>query len=356
MITADELAARGEIGGRTVQITPAGEVECHRYPVAPLASGMVRVRTDVSAISPGTEMTYLGARPTNPHLRQRWDPGLRLFLPGDALQGGPIVFGYRAAGTVVESTAPALATGTRLFGKWRHTELTALDAATARAQLLPAELDLDDGVDLAHMLPICVNAVAHAEERHAGMPAIVFGCGPVGLLVAQVVRATGARVVYAVDRIAARLAIAEGLGLMPLDATGPDLAVRLKREHGADGIPVAFECTGSSAALHEAIRVVRRRGTVVAAGFYQGPATGLLLGNEFHHNGVEIRSAQIGNPHPAWSIEALRAFGIDLARRGAIVLGGLPRTRVPVEDARSAFALLARPAEVLQVALSYGAP
>ncbi len=353
VITAEELAERGEIGGRTVRITPRGEVECHRYPVAALTPGMVRVRTAVSAISPGTEMTYLGAQPTNPHLRQRWDPELRLFRAGEAAASGSIVFGYRAAGTVVESTVPEVSAGSRIFGKWRHTELTALPAALARAQTLPPELDLDDGVDLAHMLPICVNAVAHAEDRHAGLPTVVFGCGPVGLIVAQVARATGASIVYAVDRIASRLAIAEGLGLVPLDATRADVAVRLKRDHGADGIPVAFECTGSSVVLNEAVRTVRRRGLVVAVGFYQGEAAGLFLGNEFHHNGVEIRSGQIGNPPPDWTIERLRAFGIDLARRGAVVLGGLPRARVSVDDAASAFALLARPAEVLQVALSY---
>lgn len=353
MIDAHALAERGEIGGRTVRISADGEVECHRYPVAPLADGMVRVRTAVTAISPGTEVTYLGARPTNPHLRERWDPDLRLFLPVAPAQSGPIVFGYRAAGIVAESRVADIAPGTRIFGKWRHTEFTALPAAQALAQRLPSGLDLDDGVDLAHMLPICANAVANAEEQHAGMPAVVFGCGPIGLIVAQVARATGASVVYAVDRLPGRLAIAEHLGLVPVDATAGDVAAKLKRQHGADGIPVAFECSGSSIALGEAIRVVRRQGTVVAVGFYQGEATGLLLGNEFHHNAIQIRSGQIGNPHPAWTLDSLRAFGLDLALRGAVILGGLPRLQVPVEDARSALALLARPNEVLQVALSY---
>ncbi|HEY6202080.1 MAG TPA: oxidoreductase, partial [Candidatus Limnocylindria bacterium] len=118
---------------------------------------------------------------------------------------------------------------------------------------------------------------------------------------------------------------------------------------------VAFECTGSTRALNEAIRVVRRRGTVVAVGFYQGEAAGLFLGDEFHHNGVEVRSGQIGNLHPRWEIGALRAFGIDLACRGAVILGGLPRVSVPVEEAADAFGLLARPADVLQVAFSYRA-
>ena len=45
---------RGEIGGRTVQLSQTGEVECVRYDPASLADGHVRIRTVRSAISSGT--------------------------------------------------------------------------------------------------------------------------------------------------------------------------------------------------------------------------------------------------------------------------------------------------------------
>jgi threonine dehydrogenase-like Zn-dependent dehydrogenase len=314
---------------------------------------MVRVRTEVSVISPGTEMTYIGRDASNPYLHKTWDADLRLFTAGMPTQDHPIVFGYRAAGTVVASSDADVPPGTRVYGKWRHTEFTALPLADAHAQRLPAELSFEDGADLAQMLPVAVNAVAYAEERHAGAPAVVFGCGPVGLILGQVARATGATMVYAVDRLPQRLAIAKSLGLVPVDAASEDVAQKLKLAHGADGIPVAFECSGNARALHEAVRAVRRRGTVVAVGFYQGEAAGLFLGDEFHHNGVEIRSGQIGNLHPRWEIRALRAFGVDLARRGQVLLGKLPRTTYKVEQAAEAFESLKRPAEVLQAALAY---
>ena len=351
MSLADALAERGEIGGRTVQINANGEVECHEYPVAPLTNGTVRVRTALSAISPGTEMTFIGRAATNPYLNKTWDPELRLFVPGTPTQDRPVVFGYRAAGTVVESRGD-VPVGSRLYGKWRHTEFTTLSVADARAQLLPEGLTFEDGLDLGQMLPICVNAVAYAEERHRGAPTVVFGCGPVGLITAQVARATGASVVYAVDRVPSRLEIARSLDLIPIDATNTDVAAAIKRTHGAEAVPVAFECTGKTAALNDAIRCVRRRGTVVAVGFYQGEAEGLFLGDEFHHNGVEIRSGQIGNIHPSHDMASLRRAGIELARSGAVLLGRLPRITMPVESARAAFAtLMSR--EVLQVALSY---
>ena len=71
--------------------------------------------------------------------------------------------------------------------------------------------------------------------------------------------------------------------------------------------PTVRELTGGAArtsrssyqrpyhALREAIRVVGPDGTVVASGFYQGEATALRLGEEFHHNRVQLVASQIGS-------------------------------------------------------------
>jgi NADPH:quinone reductase-like Zn-dependent oxidoreductase len=345
---------RGEIGGRTVQLTESGAVETVTYPTAPLPAGSVRVRTLRSAISSGTEMTFYGRGATNVYLHKRWNEELRLFEPGTASIDYPIVVGYRAAGEVVESDLPEVAIGTRIYGNWHHTEFTTLPAEVAAAQLLPAELSWDDGVDIAQMGPICVNAAAYGGGEHVGRPAVVFGAGVVGLLTAQVVRATGATVVHVVDRLAARLEFAATLGFEPIDASSAgDVAASLKLQYGANGIPVAWECTGSTVALHEAIRTVRRRGLVVAVGFYQREATGLVLGEEFHHNGIRIACGQIGNVHPDHTWDSLRSETIRLCRSGQLVLGGLPRLTLPVEEADRGFAALAEPRDVLQVALTY---
>lgn len=350
----EELVARGEIGGRTVQIVASGDVECATYPVPRPGSGQVLVRSQLTAISPGTEMTLYGRAATNVYLHKRWDPELRLFRAGGATLDYPVTFGYRASGEVVESRADGLSAGTRVWGHWRHTEYTLRDASLGECRL-PAELSHADGVDVGQMGPICVNAVAFAEDRLAGSPAVVFGGGVVGLITAQVARAAGAAEVHVVDRLRGRLAMAAELGFRTVEASAEtDVAYQLKRALGADAIPVAFECSGSTFALHEAIRSVRRRGLVVAVGFYQGEARGLSLGDEFHHNGVHICSAQIGNVHPAWDLSALRSRTLELATSGRLRLAGLPRLTMPVEQVSDGFAALQRPEEVLQVALSYG--
>jgi 2-desacetyl-2-hydroxyethyl bacteriochlorophyllide A dehydrogenase len=352
--TPVELAGSGLIGGRTVQIVEGGSVECRRYDLAPLGEGQVRIHTVRSAISPGTEMTFYGGSPTNAYLQRRWDPDLRLFVEGTPSMVYPITFGYRSAGEVVESRDPSVSVGHRVFGNWRHTEYTVMPGSQAAQQTLPPELTWDDGVDIGQMGPICVNAVAFAEGEHRGAPVVVFGAGPVGLITAQIAKADGAATVYVVDRLPSRLAIAESVGLEPIEAApGVDVAALLKTRLGAEGIPVVFEVTGVSAALHEAIRTVRRRGLVVAAGFYQGDAVGLRLGDEFHHNGVRISCGQIGNIHPDWGWDTLRARTRDLAMAGDLVLGGLSRLTLPVDDVADGFAALSRPAEVLQVVLDY---
>ena len=350
----DELVGRGEIGGRTVRILASGEVDCHEYAAAPLPPGHVRVQTVRSVVSPGTEMTYIGTGATNPYLHKTWDPELRVFVRGKPSVEYPIVFGYRAAGKVVESGVPELSVGTRVFGKWRHTELVALAADLAREQRIPDGLTFDDAVDLGQMAPIGMNAIAYAGDELRGTPAVIFGAGPVGLIVAQLAAASGATAVHVVDRLASRLEIAKTRGLETILSTyDVDVARDLKRRIGPEAIAVAFECTGSTRALQEAIRTVRRRGRVVAVGFYQGEAVGLFLGDEFHHNGVEIRSAQIGNIHPDWTMATLRARVIELALAGRLALGSLPRMTFPVEKAADAFATVKTPETVLQAALAY---
>jgi threonine dehydrogenase-like Zn-dependent dehydrogenase len=350
----DELRAAGAVGGRTVVVESDGRVACVTLEPTALRAGHVRVRTVRSALSPGTEMTFVGRDATNVHLAKRWNEELRLFEPGPSTPSLPLAFGYRAAGAIVESHDPNVPVGTRVWGNWRHSELVALPATQAADQRLPDGVGWDDAVDIGQMGPIAVNAAAFGETAVRDRPAVVFGAGPIGLITAQAVRAAGARHVEVVDRLPSRLAIADSLGFVTLLADRDvDIAAVLKGRHGSDGIPVAWECSGAVAALAEAVRCVARRGTVLAVGFYQGGAEGLRLGDEFHHNGVGIVTAQIGNPAGTLTRRDLQERTLDLLLAGELVLGGLPRLTVPVEEAAAGFDALRRPEEVLQVALDY---
>jgi hypothetical protein len=54
----------------------------------------------------------------------------------------------------------------------------------------------------------------------------------------------------------------------------------------------------------------------------------------------------------SWSRRTLRTRTLELALSGALVLGGLSRLVVPVDDVAEGFSALTRPEEVLQVALA----
>jgi threonine dehydrogenase-like Zn-dependent dehydrogenase len=110
--------------------------------------------------------------------------------------------------------------------------------------------------------------------------------------------------------------------------------------------------------LHQAIRVAGVGGTVIAAGFYQGPATALALGEEFHHNRVTLISSQIGSLPLAlrdrWSRERLHETVIRLCAVGRLDPMPLVSHVIPATSAADAYALLDEaPADVLQVILDF---
>lgn len=111
-------------------------------------------------------------------------------------------------------------------------------------------------------------------------------------------------------------------------------------------------------ALHEALRSVTVGGRVVASGFYQGDGTGLRLGDEFHHNRVQLICSQIGGVPPQlagrWTVERLQQTFLSLVAEGQVDVESLVSHTVPVEDAAGAYVLLdERPADALQVVLEF---
>jgi threonine dehydrogenase-like Zn-dependent dehydrogenase len=85
-----------------------------------------------------------------------------------------------------------------------------------------------------------------------------------------------------------------------------------------------FQCRGRAASLAEALRSLRPQGTVIDLAFYEGGADQVRLGEEFHHNGLAIRCAQVGRvPRglaASWPRERLQAEGVRLLRaHGALV-------------------------------------
>lgn len=105
-----------------------------------------------------------------------------------------------------------------------------------------------------------------------GASAGVYGCGPLGLLLVQVLRLAGADVTVATDPLAHRAEAARALGatnaLQTRRAGTEALPARLR--HGLD---VAFEVAGDDDAVASALETLRPGGLLVLVGIPSGDRT-----------------------------------------------------------------------------------
>jgi threonine dehydrogenase-like Zn-dependent dehydrogenase len=283
-----------------------------------------------SGISAGTEVALL--RGGDPHHQAGWDRDLRVFGTGPR-SGYPILgLGYMEVGRVTRSRTAQLPEGALVAMACGHR--TGHCADPARETVVPVPDDLDPllGVFLAQMGPICVNGLLHAAAELCGPSAavgdgvrdrhvLVTGAGVVGLLTALLARHHGAASVTVTDPSAERLAVAAALGLDTEPDTGEVWrAVKDRHRHGRGdcGADLVLQCRGHAASLVTALKSLRPQGSVVDLAFYQAGAGEVRLGEEFHHNGLTVRCAQIGRVprgmSGAWDRARLAAVTLDLMR------------------------------------------
>ena len=343
--------------GHVVRFETPGRVVLVEYPDPPLHPAGVRIATLQSGISAGTELTaYTG---TNPYTRKRWDTARRLYVDGDATHPYPIDgWGYEEVGRVVDvgPDATGIAVGDVVYGVWGHRSGHVADAEWAAARVLPTGADPLIGV-FARIGAIALNAVHDAAPR-VGDVVAVFGQGVPGLLVTQLLRLAGATVI-AVDAIPRRLDLASRFGAEhAVDFTATPPAELIKDVTGGRGADVSIEISGSYRALHEAIRATAYNARVVVSGFPQGEAAGLFLGEEFHHNRIDLVCSQISGVNPEidhrWNVSRLERTVVELAAAGRLDVASLVSHTYPAAAVAAAFALLAEsPAETVQVVLDF---
>ncbi|MGW1463156.1 zinc-dependent alcohol dehydrogenase [Streptomyces sp. NPDC002308] len=346
---------------RVVQFTGPRQVEVAEHESAALPAGHLRVRTRYSGISAGTELTAY--RGTNPYLTRTWDAEARLFRDGAAGIEYPVAgWGYSEVGEVTE-VSPELvdvpgmpAVGDLVWGIWGHRSEGIVPAERMVGHTLPAGLEPLAGA-FARVGAIAYNAVL-AADIHLGEEVAVFGQGVIGLLTTRLAQLNGARVT-AVDALDGRLDTARSYGARrTLNARTDSVAERVREATGGQGADVAIEISGVYPALHEALRSVTVGGRVVASGFYQGDGAGLRLGDEFHHNRVQLICSQIGGVPPQlagrWTVERLQQTFLSLVAEGLVDVKSLVSHVVPVAEAADAYVLLdERPADALQVVLEF---
>jgi|HubBroStandDraft_1064217.scaffolds.fasta_scaffold04348_9 L-iditol 2-dehydrogenase len=208
---------------------------------------------------------------------------------GDAVLEKPLVPGHEAAGVIDSGPRrgervaidPAIACGTCWQCRSGYRNLCVeiqfaghglVDGAMREylawpshlLHRLPDSLTDADGA-LLEPLGVAIHAADLGHLRLAGSAAVV-GCGPIGLLLIQVLRAAGAASVIAFDPLPHRLEAAVRFGAEvaadPVQAAEADGIGELT--HG--GVDVAFEMAGTDAGVQLAMSAVRPGGRVVLGG------------------------------------------------------------------------------------------
>jgi threonine dehydrogenase-like Zn-dependent dehydrogenase len=344
-------------------------------PVRPPERGEFLVETVYSGLSSGTELSFY--KGTNPYLHAAFDEELGVFVRDGAVAGYPVErLGYMEVGRVTATRSERVEAGQLVAMAYGHASAHTADPARERFVALPPRLDPLLGVYVAHMGPICANGLLHAAaERGTGSAVrqlgdgvrdrhvVVTGAGVVGLLIACFAAHHGSASVAVVDASTSRLAAAEALGVTPVAET-PDAWRRFKHElvHGPRdrGADVVFQCRGKADSLALALRCLRPQGTVIDLAFYQDGAEALRLGEEFHHNGLTIRCAQIGRVprglEDRWDRDRLSRATIDLLlARGDEIRAALVTDVLAIDEAPALLAQLAsRRRHALQVVFSFG--
>jgi 2-desacetyl-2-hydroxyethyl bacteriochlorophyllide A dehydrogenase len=189
----------------------------------------------------------------------------------------------------------------------------------SRLLRVPATLS-DDHAALIEPLAVATHDVSRAGVK-PGDRVMVFGGGPIGALIAMVVRHRGADVVVA-EINSFRLQILASLGLRTV---GPERdAVEFANDWtGGTGVDVAFEVTGHPSAVRAVTDVVRVWGTVSIVAIHAEPTRVNLyqmFARELSMHGSRLYARQ------DWE-EAIR-----LAAAGAVSLDPLVSERIPLEE------------------------
>jgi L-iditol 2-dehydrogenase len=152
---------------------------------------------------------------------------------------------------------------------------------------LPAGTTFSVGA-VSEALGVAIHAVDLSHLR-VGETAAVFGCGPIGLLIARVAQLAGASPILASEPLEHRRKAASLFGVaLAYDPDREDVVRAIRERTGGDGVDVAFEAAGSESATVQAVDAVRPGGTLVLVGYWKADQV-TLPGIRAMRKGLTIR-------------------------------------------------------------------
>lgn len=120
--------------------------------------------------------------------------------------------------------------------------------------------------------PLGTSVRANVEIQSSGKNVAVIGCGPIGLMAVAAAKAFGAANIYAVDINDYRLEIAKELGATEIiNSTKESSADKLKELTNGVGIDAFIDASGSTIAILDGFKALRKGGKVALIGLPSKP-------------------------------------------------------------------------------------
>jgi L-idonate 5-dehydrogenase len=210
----------------------------------------------------------------------------------------------------------------------------------------PAEnaVRVADGVDagqaaFAEPLAVCLHAAGRAPVY--GRRVLIMGAGPIGALLALVVRFAGAREIVVTDIADGPLAFARSIGAdRTINVAQADALAPFEANKGY--FDVVFEAAGQATTVETALRIVRPRGSVVLVG--QG-ATAQLP--------VSAAVTKEINLCGSFRFDSEFQLAVDMIGGGRIDVSPLLSATLPAADAVAAFELAGDKSRSMKVQLAF---
>jgi len=304
------------------------------------------VETQFSAISSGTElMIYRGQAPTE--------------LTADesitALSGSlafPLQYGYAVVGKIIK-------VGELLNHDWLGRTIFSFQPHQTHFAATPEQvIPLPEGIspEAAVFLPNMETAINFVMDGRPliGERVAVFGQGIVGLLTTALLARFPLGDLFTLDRYPNRRSASQDAGAaQSFDPSETNTLANVRNEHGID---LAYELSGSPAALDQAIAVTGFAGRVVIGSWYGQKRASLDLGGHFHRSRIQLISSQVSSLNPVLMGRWNKNRRFDLAWKMIRVVQ--PERWIthclPFQEASRGYTLLdQKPEEVIQVLLDY---
>ena len=272
---------------------------------------------------------------------------------GDAKLEHPLVLGHEFAGVTEDGQRvaidPAISCGHCEFCEHGHPNLCANlifaghgkhDGALREWMVwsekslfpIPDSISDDDGA-LLEPLGVAIHAVDLGKLK-AGMTVGVFGCGPIGLLILQIAKLSGAATIIATDKFAHRVEAAKALGASQafLVDENPRLSEIGAATRGR-GVDVAFEAAGTQDAVDAAFAAVSTGGKVALAGIPDDDKTSFTA-SLARRKGLTIKLVRrMKHTYPR---------AIELVSKGLVDVRSIVTHRFPLEQVAEAFQVAQR--------------